>query len=580
MIKCNNCGFAGKFADKKCPACGGTVTYTGAQAALAVGTARELVKRHEFVRAAELYEVLVSLGIPEAEYDFAEILERGTFVPRDFDRAMTLFLACANRFDGRAAFRYSRLAARVSDEAARFWLRYSAVLGCEEAYAEVARLFSEEGHEELATYYYRLSADSGNRDSQAEMADRYYRGVGAPAYEPYAKWFIDKFFMPPIYMIKTAYKLRSVKAEEPPSPKADGYGAYLRALCDLAEKYRIHTAFFYLNKVLSEMGDPRATLALGASMVEGVGCDTDVAGGLRILEALAAGGSADAYGYLGTLYIEGERVDADVKTAVRYFNLAGEHGAPAAYEILGDMYKTGDGVERNPATAIKYYGLAAEGGVESAALKEEEMKRKRADFFDRGTALLETAPTDAFRAFAISAAMGNLAAEHRLAYCYENGIGTKKDRYAAFYWYKSAQDGGAEGATFDLARCYAYGIGVGFDYKKAINLFLKSGEDKELIKKEVSRLLDAKRRRMINALFSRAMRLLYQKKITPAYEILEGLYRLGHAQGTYTLGCLLEFGFGTRTDRDRAYQLYERAYKLLFRDPRQSYKLTVLKMVR
>ena len=176
--------------------------------------------------------------------------------------------------------------------------------------------------------------------------------------------------------------------------------------------------------------------------------------------------------------------------------------------------------------------------------------------------------------------MGNIAAEHRLAFCYENGIGTKKDRYAAFYWYKSAQDGGAEGATFDLARCYAYGMGVGFDYKKAINLFLKSGEDKELIKAEVERLLGAKRRRMINALFSRAMRLLYQKKITPAYEILEGLCHLGHAQGIYTLGCLLEFGFGAKADRDRAYQLYERAYKLAFRDPRQSYKLIVLKMVR
>ena len=376
MIKCNNCGYVGRFTDKKCPACGGVVVYTEAEAALAVGEARELVRRHEFVSAVELYEVLVSLGIHDAEYDFAEILERGTFVLRDFDRAMTLFLSCANRYDGRAAYRYSRLAARVSDEAAHFWLRYSAVLGCEEAYAEVAKLFSEEGHEELATYYFRLSSDSGNRDSHAEMADRYYRGIGAPAHEPYAKWFIDKFFMPPIYMIKTAYKLRSVKAEEPSKPVAEGYGAYLRALCDLAEKYSIHTAFFYLNKLLSEMGDARATLALGASMVEGVGCDTDVAGGLRILEALAAGGYADAYGYLGALYVEGERVSADVQTAVKYFILAGEHGAPDAYEILGDMYKSGDGVERNPATAIKYYGLAAEGGVESAALKEEEMSAK------------------------------------------------------------------------------------------------------------------------------------------------------------------------------------------------------------
>lgn len=580
LVKCKNCGYFGEYTGKSCPACSEIITYTDKEAADAVNLARELVKKHEYVDAAKLYEMLVDMDVHEAKRDFAEILERGNFVPRDFDRAMNLFLSCAERYDAEAAYRYSRLAARVSDEASHFWLRYSAVLGCKEAYGDVARLFSEEGYEELATYYFRLSADAGNKDSLAELAERYYRGIGAPACEEYAKWFLDKFFMPPIYLIKIAYKLRSVKAEEPPVPEVGNYDGYLRALSELAEKYKIYTAYFYISKLLSERGDAAATLAFGACLVEGVGCDKNVTEGLSVLERLAADGYADAYGYLGSIYSEGELVTEDKELAARYFLLAGEHGSADAYEILGDMYKAGDGVERNPARAIELYELSAKGGSRAGALKEEEMKRKRADFFERGVALLETTPNDAFRAFAISAAMGYLPSEHKLGFCYENGVGTDIDRYAAFYWYDSAVRGGEEAAIFDLARCYAYGIGVAFDYKKAVKLFMTSGADKELVRGEISRLLDAKRRRMIGALFSRAMRLLYQKKIEPAFEILEGLERLGHPQGVYTLGCLLEFGFGAKTDRDRAYSLYEKAYKLKFRDPRQSYKLIVLKMVR
>ncbi len=580
MIKCEGCGYTGEFCGALCPKCSEPLKYTEGEAQAAVAEARSLVKRHEYGGAVELYSMLADMGIAEAEYEFAEILERGAFVPRDLDRAMQLFLSCAKKNDPRAAYRYSRLASRVSDEAARFWLRYSAVLGCGEAYSEVARLFSEEGREELATYYYYLSAEGGDRDAVAEMALRYYRGTGAPASLPYAKWYLDKFFIPPIYLIRTAYKLRSVKAEEPPAPACENYEALLRSLVNLAEKYKIDTAYFRLNTLLAERGDFAALLAVGASLVEGVGCEQDIPRGISTLESVAAHGFGDAYGYLGSLYIQGEFVARDTETGVRYLGLAGENGAPDAYEILGDMYRSGDGVERNPSRAVEYYELAAKGGSKGGAVKYAEMKRKREDFFDRGAALEDTAPEEAFRAFAISAAMGYHPAEHRLAICYELGVGTAPDRYAAYYWYKSAAANGEPDAVFDLGRCYAYGIGVAFDYKKAIKLFMRSGAEEELVKHEVSRLLERKRRRMVRGLFSRAMRLLYLRKFEPALEILATCERLGHAQGIYTLGCLLEFGFGTRIDRDRAYGLYEKAYKLRFRDPRQTYKLTVLKMVR
>ncbi len=580
MIKCNHCGFVGEYSSLICPSCAGRIAYTRLEKEEALSQARSAVKKREYETAVELYLMLSDMGLTDAEREFAEILERGAFVTRDLDEAMELFLRAAEKNDARSAYRYSRLAERVSDKAARFWLFFSAVLGCEQAYPELARLLSEEGREELATYYYYLAAACEDKDSIAEMAMRYYSGIGAPKSEAYAKWYFDKFFIPPIYAIKTAYKLRSVKAQEPPEPMPENYDAFLRALADDAVNYKIHTAALYLNELLARRGDLSAAVAVGEALIEGVGCAADVPRGIKCIERAAAHSSSEAYKYLGELYLEGRLVGADTDTGIKYLIRAGECGSASAYERLGDVYALGEAVEKNSAAAVEYYELARAAGSACAGQKADVLKRRREEFFERGVALEDTVPNEAFRAYAVSCAMGYPLAAKRLAFCYENGIGTKKDRYAAFYWYKSAVKNGDGSARFDLGRCYAEGIGVAFDYKKAIELFIKSEAEQRTVKEQVIKLLDRKKKRLTRGMFSRAMRLLYQKKITPAVEILEFCEKTGHAQGIYTLGCLLEFGLGVPMDRDRAYVLYERAYKMQFRDPRQIYKLIVLKMVR
>lgn len=580
MIRCGKCGYVGEYKSLICPTCGERIAYTKTAADEAQAQARAAVKRKEYEEAVELYLMLSDMGITEAEREFAEILERGSFVTRDLDEAMALFLRAAKKNDGRAAYRYSRLVGRISDEAARFWLFFSAVLGCEQAYPVLAKKLSDEGHEELATYYYYLAAVCEDRESIAEMAMRYYKGIGVPRSEAYAKWYFDRFFIPPIYAIKTVYKLRAVKAEEPPAPEPGNYGALLHSLADDARKYKIHTAYFYLNELLAKRGDIAAAVAVGAALIEGVGCEAYTAKGIKCLESAAAHGSADAYGYLGELYLSGEAVEPDTEKGIECLKKAGEHGSADAYEILGDIYRKGEVVQKNSATAVEYYDLARERGSVGGAQKAQELRRRREDFFDRGSVLEDTAPYEAFRSYAISAAMGFLPAERRLAYCYENGLGTERDRYAAFYWYNSATQKGDTEACFDLGRCYAEGIGVAFDYRMAIKMFMRSSADPELVKERVIALLERKKKRLTRAMFSRAARLLHQRKTAPAIEILELCERIGHAQGIYTLGCLLEFGLGIKMDRDRAYALYERAYRLKFRDPRQVYKLIVLKTVR
>ena len=102
---------------------------------------------------------------------------------------------------------------------------------------------------------------------------------------------------------------------------------------------------------------------------------------------------------------------------------------------------------------------------------------------------------------------------------------------------------------------------------------------------ELERLNVCRMKHMVNALYSDAMRLIYQKNYTRAFEVLTALDRFSHPKALYTLGCLYEFGIGTpRSDRSTAAKYYAaaRAGSTMFRgftDADSKYKRTVLRML-
>ena len=271
----------------------------------------------------------------------------------------------------------------------------------------------------------------------------------------------------------------------------------------------------------------------------------------------------------------------DVLSALDCYKSAADHGMSEAYEIMGDIFYDGKLLRCDIKTAIELYELAASDSVRSAKEKADRLKREREGLFESGEEKIISSPEEGFRLIAISAGMGYPPAYRRLAECYLNGEGVKRDRRAAYHWYKTAHEEGASFATYDLALCYSRGIGTPFDFKAACELLKKAlAEGDERASRELERLLENKKRHMEDKLFSTAMRLLYNKNTAPAKEILEALREAGHAKGIYTLGCMYEFGVGTVTDRTLAFALYEIAYAKKFRDPRQIYKLRVLKMIR
>ena len=177
--------------------------------------------------------------------------------------------------------------------------------------------------------------------------------------------------------------------------------------------------------------------------------------------------------------------------------------------------------------------------------------------------------------------MGHPGAGLRLADCYLKGTGTKKDRHAAFYCYKAASDSGDKNALYPLGLCYAMGIGTALDFKLAketLQMARANGSEGATI--ALKKLFESKKRKLRDSLYSRGMRLIYQKKYSAARRALELASELDSAMACYALGCIYEFGLEVTTDRLKASVCYNEAHKLGFSDTGSAFKRRILKLLK
>ena len=581
MIRCKQCSKTNDRFATSCPDCGAQYSFTRLELEDSLDEARSALKKRDYEYGVNIFRSLADLGITEAEREYASMLEKGTVTPRDTDGAMKYFYAAAKKNDPHSAYRFSRLAARTSDKAAIFWLCYSAILGCREAFPAVAEAYSDMGDEAAAGYYYALAADGADTDSIVTMAKRYYGGIGVEKNDSYAKWYMDKLTLPPFHALGLAYKLRSVRSMMPPEPVFEEYTATVRALMRDAKKYGLTSAYLNLARMLAKDGTADSLYTLGALLCENASDQAEATEGILTLEAALGVGSADAAKHLGDIYAVGKLVGRDIDKALSYYKISAGAGHGGAYEVMGDMFCEGQTVETNIAYAIDLYDMGAREGDTNCRRKAEELRTKREECYERAKESERVDPKNAFEFYALSTAMGYLPAHRELARCFENGVGTKKDRRMAFTWYKIAAEAGDNDTYFDLGRCYAYGLGTPFNFEAAIEtLTLAKRYGHRSADAEITRLYENKKRYMLRSLFSKAVRLIYLKKFAEAIELLDVCCQIGYAEADYVLGCMHEFGLGTPTSRSRAFECYNCAFDKGFRDPRQLYKLKILKMAR
>lgn len=581
MIRCSKCGYVGSYYGPKCPSCKEKFVLTQEEIDEKIEEIAKAEELKEYELAAEGHHILADLGRTESQKKYAALLEKGDIVARDLDAAMDYYYMAAENNDATAAYRYSRLAERANDKVASFWLAYSAALGCVESYPSYADRLSRDGDDELANFYYSLAAAYDDTDSIVTIAKRYYNGIGAEQNLPYAKWYMDKLALPPIHAIKMAYKLRTVKSEDPGLPKHPDYNRMLRRLAIKAQDYGFMKAYHNLCTMLHDRDDIRARMILGMLYAEGIGCEQDTNTAIALLTSSAAHGNAEAFRRMGDIYVEGRITARNIDKALECYKEAAKLGMTNAYETMGDIFCEDELIPKDVAKAIELYELGAKEGHSSAKEKAKKLKEERERLAGIGLHFKTSSPEQAFRAFGISASMGYVPAYKEIARCFLNGIGIKKNRQQAFLWFEKAVENGDEEALFEYALCFSRGIGTAFSFKRATELLVKAARlGNSDAKTELERLLENKRRHMLDSVYSKAMTLIHKRNFQEAEEQLRICLKLGHAKGIYTLGCLNEFGLGIPTNREMAFRLYEAAFELKFRDPRAVYKLRILRMVR
>jgi len=571
MIKCKTCFREVEFNGGICPACSATLTPDKSEIDNARLVLREAIASKNNAKILACRELLASVGDTESEREYAKFLERTDSDKKNLALAAEYYFSAAKKNDPFSAYRYSRLQERRSRTASLFFLKFSGVLGCTDAYTELAEHFSQAGKETIASYYDYLGAKSGITPSIVAMAKRYAEGIGVSKHEPYAKWYLDRFTIPPISALKLAYRLRAVTAEAPPEIEFQSYDEYLKGLAEEAKSLGFHTAYYRIVSELAERGDNDYQYLLGKLTSEGIGTERNGERALGILMTAVMNGNSDAMLLIAEAYSTKDSfLPYDIELAFEYYERAAKAGRAEAYAYIGDIYYQGRHTENaapDPKTAINCYKLGAKLGSSLANEKYAALIARRNEYYELGQRVLygcgsvtKSEAESAFHSLAIAAAYGHESAPRALGKCYAYGFGCDKLPREAFKWFLEAARLSDKDAYFSLGLCYAKGFGTRFSHKSAVHylkLALESGYAEA--RRELSLLYSRKQKRMVRQLYALCMELIYMKKFEVAFKIITSAESLGYPKLLYTIGCMYEFGLGCDTSKKRANEYYSRA---------------------
>ncbi len=168
---------------------------------------------------------------------------------------------------------------------------------------------------------------------------------------------------------------------------------------------------------------------------------------------------------LGYCYLKGIGIKKDVNKAIYYLKKAGNLGSSYSLFNLACLYKFGLGINKDYKLAIYYLKKSADLGNTKAMiylggyyLKTQNQKRNGFQYFLR------------------AANLGNKNAINNLGYCYEFGLGTKKDIKKAIFHYKLAAKLESITAMINLGFLYQKGQKIKKDLKISIFYFQKAAK--------------------------------------------------------------------------------------------------------
>ncbi len=207
---------------------------------------------------------------------------------------------------------------------------------------------------------------------------------------------------------------------------------------------------------LAEMGVPDSMYPAGRAYLLGKGVPVDLEKGRMWLDRAAGAGSIEAEMLLGSAYLGGTILPKDPRLASKYLLQVAQQqhvvGNLRSVQALAQywlalMYEKGRGLEKSHEKAVHYLDMAASNGNSSAQFD-------LASLYSDGTGGITMDKSRACELFEKAADQGNVKAMHNTGYCYQTGIGNRKDAGLAIKYYTRAAELGETRAQVNLGILY------------------------------------------------------------------------------------------------------------------------------
>jgi TPR repeat protein len=206
----------------------------------------------------------------------------------------------------------------------------------------------------------------------------------------------------------------------------------------------------------AEAGMPVSTYEIGRAYLLGRGVPVDLEKGRMWLDRAAQNGSLDAQMLLGADYLSGTTLPKDPQLASKYLLQAArqqhavgrlQSSQALAQYWIASMYEQGRGLEKSHDKAIQFLQMAANNGSSPAQFA-------LASLYNDGTGGVTMDKAHACQLFEKAADQGNVKAMHNVGYCYQSGIGGKKDENRAIDYYTKAAEAGSTRSQRNLGIAY------------------------------------------------------------------------------------------------------------------------------
>ena len=177
---------------------------------------------------------------------------------------------------------------------------------------------------------------------------------------------------------------------------------------------------------------------------------------------------------LSIIYLEGE--EKNPSEGFRWTWCAAEQEYSLAQYNLGCCYENGIGVSKDDTEALKWYQAAAKPRLYLGKTQQgcEDAQIRLWKWHSSGG--IKPDPHQAFYWAKELARRGDAAAQHEVAYAYQEGKVVTKNLSTAFGWSQKAAKQGRIADQYNLGFCYYWGDGVDQNYKEAFTWYRAAAE--------------------------------------------------------------------------------------------------------